>query len=168
MLNNKKGVIWVLLYMVFTKNCFTFRHFPTWVKQIHPLKKSRGVTSASWPNMPIGWCVVGVLAQSGCRRFIQVDAAHWWWLRRFPPFHVKCFEYPEKHYINVTNYYYKMCFQQGFLNIYFRYLNFNLPQEGTFTGTVNVFTLMRNTRQKKEFTFRVFIWLASEDWLLSQ
>ncbi len=93
-----------------------------------PLKKSRGVTSASWPNLPIGWCVVGVLAQSGCRCFIQVDAAHWWWLRRFPPFHVTCFEYPEKHYINVTNYYYKMCFQQGFLNIYFRYLNFNLPQ----------------------------------------
>ncbi len=29
-------------------------------------------------------CVVGVLAQYGCCRIIQVDAAHWWWLRRFP------------------------------------------------------------------------------------
>jgi len=31
------------------------------------------------------WCVVGVLAQYGCRHIIQVDAAHWWWLRRSPP-----------------------------------------------------------------------------------
>ncbi|XP_067287130.1 FAST kinase domain-containing protein 3, mitochondrial isoform X2 [Pseudorasbora parva] len=30
------------------------------------------------------WCLVSVLAQYGCRRIIQVDAAHWWWLRRFP------------------------------------------------------------------------------------
>ncbi len=46
--------------------------------------------------------------QYGCRRIIiQVDAAHWWWLRRSPPpFYIKRFEYPEKHYINVTNYYY--------------------------------------------------------------
>ncbi len=44
----------------------------------------------------------------GCRRIIQVDAAHWWWLRRFPHFYVNHFEYPEKRYINVTNdYYYK-------------------------------------------------------------
>jgi len=28
--------------------------------------------------------VVGVLAQYGCRRIIQVDAAHSWWLRIFP------------------------------------------------------------------------------------
>jgi len=39
-----------------------------------------------------------------CR--FQVDAAHWWWLRRFPPFYVKRFECPEKRYINVMNYYY--------------------------------------------------------------
>ncbi len=32
---------------------------------------------------PISWCVVGVLAQYGCRRIIQVDAAQWWWMRRF-------------------------------------------------------------------------------------
>ncbi len=50
---------------------------------------------------------MGVLAHYGCRRIIiQVDAAHWCWLRRFPPFYVKCFEYPEKRYINVTNYSY--------------------------------------------------------------
>ncbi len=48
---------------------------------------------------------MGVLAQYGCRRIIQVDAAHWWWMRRFPHFNVNRFEYPEKHYINVTNYY---------------------------------------------------------------
>ncbi len=94
-----------------------------------PSKKSRGVTPASWPNLPIGlwsswppnhlqtligfivssppvsWCVVGVLAHYGCRRIIQVDAAHWWWMRRFPPFYVKRFECLEKRYINVTNYY---------------------------------------------------------------
>ncbi len=75
-----------------------------------PLKKSRGVTPASWPNSPTGlcpswppnhshtligfitvsspavsWCVVRVLAHYGCRRIIHVDAAHWWWTRRFPP-----------------------------------------------------------------------------------
>ncbi len=33
---------------------------------------------------PISWCVVGVLAHYGCRRIIQVDAAHWWWMKRFP------------------------------------------------------------------------------------
>ncbi len=30
------------------------------------------------------WCVVSVLAHYGCRRIIQVDAAHWWWMRRSP------------------------------------------------------------------------------------
>jgi len=70
---------------------------------------SRGVTPASganlpnglcpsWPSNhphilvnfiivsspPVSWCVVGVLAQYGCRCIIQVDAAHWWRLRRFP------------------------------------------------------------------------------------
>ncbi len=29
-------------------------------------------------------CVVGVLAHSGCHHIIQVDAAHWWWMRRYP------------------------------------------------------------------------------------
>jgi len=28
---------------------------------------------------PKSWCVVGVLAQYGCRRIIQEDAVHWWW-----------------------------------------------------------------------------------------
>ena len=84
-------------------------------------RKSRGVTPVSWPNLPIGlcpswppnhpciligfitvsnppvsWCVVGVLAQYGYRRIIQVDAAHWWWLRRIPFPYVKRFEVPEK------------------------------------------------------------------------
>jgi len=31
-------------------------------------------------------CVVGVLMQYGCRCIIQVDPAHWWGLKRFPPF----------------------------------------------------------------------------------
>ncbi len=31
---------------------------------------------------PISWCVVGILAHYGCRRIIQVDAVHWWWMRR--------------------------------------------------------------------------------------
>ncbi len=95
-----------------------------------PSKKSRGVTPASWPNLPFGlwpswphnhphtligfitvssppvsWCVVGILEHYGCRRIIQVDAAHLWWMRRFP-FNVKRFECLEKHYINATNYYY--------------------------------------------------------------
>ncbi len=38
--------------------------------------------------------------------FNQVDAAHWWWMRRYTPYYVKRFECLEKHYINVTNYYY--------------------------------------------------------------
>ncbi len=55
--------------------------------------------SASSP--PVSWCVVGVLVHYGCRRIIQVDAAHWWWMRRY----VKRFECLEKRYINVTNNY---------------------------------------------------------------
>ncbi len=33
------------------------------------------------------WCVVSALAPLSCgsRRIIQVDAAHWWWLRRDNP-----------------------------------------------------------------------------------
>ncbi len=33
------------------------------------------------------WCVASALApfSCGCRRIIQADAAHWWWLRRTPP-----------------------------------------------------------------------------------
>ncbi len=95
-----------------------------------PSKKSRGITQASWPNFPIGlwpswpsnhphiywlasslvssppvsWSVVGVLAQwlpshhpdGFCT--LVVD--------EITPFYVKRFEYPEKHYINVTNYNY--------------------------------------------------------------
>jgi len=53
---------------------------------------------------PINWCVVGILAQYGCRRIIQVDAAHQWWLRRCKsPFHVNRFEYPEKANVNNLN-----------------------------------------------------------------
>ncbi len=61
---------------------------------------------------PVSWCVVGFPAHYGCRRIIQVDATHWWWMRRFPPL-CKRFEYPEKRYIHVTNYYY-----------YYKYLPF--------------------------------------------
>jgi len=50
-------------------------------------------------SAPVSWCV-GILSLYGCRRIIQVDAAHWWW------FHVKRFECLEKRYINVMNYYY--------------------------------------------------------------
>ncbi len=79
-------------------------------------EKSRGVTSAYWPNSPLGlwpswpsnnphicwlvlpisWCVVGILAHFGCHRIVQVDAAHWWWIRRYPPHNVKHFECLEK------------------------------------------------------------------------
>ncbi len=34
-------------------------------------------TLHSVSSPPVSWCVVGVLAQYGCRRIIQVDAAHW-------------------------------------------------------------------------------------------
>ncbi len=87
-----------------------------------PSKKSRGVPPASWPNSPTGlwpswppnnphtligfitvfsspisWCVVGVLAHYGCRRIIQVDAAHWWWMRReIPPLLCKALRVPRK------------------------------------------------------------------------
>ncbi len=56
-------------------------------------------------SLPVNWCVAGVLVQCVCRRIIQLDAAHWWWMRRYPPYCVKCKEYLEKRYINVTNYY---------------------------------------------------------------
>jgi len=39
---------------------------------------------------PISWCVVGVLAQYGCLCIIQVDAAYWWWLTKFPFPYKKC------------------------------------------------------------------------------
>ncbi len=37
------------------------------------------------------WCVVSTLAplSCGCCRIIQVDAAHWWWLRRDPLYDCK-------------------------------------------------------------------------------
>ncbi len=53
---------------------------------------------------------MGVVAHYGCRRIIQVDAAHWWWMRRFPPLYVKRFEHLKKRYINITNYYYYYAF----------------------------------------------------------
>ncbi len=45
--------------------------------------------------------MVGVLAHYGCRLIIQVVVVD-----EIPPFYVKRIEYPEKRYINVTNYYY--------------------------------------------------------------
>ncbi len=65
-------------------------------------------TSADWlhhsvSSPPVSWRVVGVLAYYGCRRIIQVDAAHWWWMRRYPPYYVECLEKAEKCYINVIN-----------------------------------------------------------------
>ncbi len=93
-----------------------------------PSKKSSGITPASWQNSPIvlwppwppnhphaliglhhsvssppiSWCVVSVLAQNGCRSIIQVDAAHWWWMRGYPAYYLKCFECLEKRNINLT------------------------------------------------------------------
>ncbi len=40
-----------------------------------------------------------------------------------PPFYVKCFEYPVKHYINVTNYYYYLL------------INYYMKFEGVFENT---------------------------------
>ncbi len=54
------------------------------------------------------WCVVSALAPLSCgsRRIIQVDAAHWWWLRRDPPhMTVKrfgCTTIHKKRYINAS------------------------------------------------------------------
>ncbi len=95
-----------------------------------PSKKSRGVTPAFWPNFPIGlwpsWPpnnshkLIGFIILSplhnklvcggrsgeiwlpshhpgGCCTLVVVE--------EIPPFYVKCFEYPEKRYINSTNYY---------------------------------------------------------------
>ncbi len=39
---------------------------------------------------------MGVLEQYGCRRIIQVDAAHCWWMRRFPPLLCKALWVPRK------------------------------------------------------------------------
>jgi len=60
-------------------------------------------TNTDWLSRCL-WCVVGVLPQYGCRYIIQVDAAHWWWLRRSTLPFVKRFECQEKCYINVINY----------------------------------------------------------------
>ncbi len=75
------------------------------------------IISIQWLSSSLGllstcsWCVGGVLGHYGCRRIIQVDAAHWWWMRRSPPLiYVKHFEYPKKRYIDVTNYYYYVVF----------------------------------------------------------
>ncbi len=53
-------------------------------------------------------CVVSTLAPlcRGCRRIIQVDAAHWWWLRRDPPHDCKALwvyrNTQETRYINAS------------------------------------------------------------------
>ncbi len=62
--------------------------------QISPLASDHHglliIPYTDWLHHPVSssvsWCVVGVLAQYGCRHIIQVDATHWWWLRR-PPTH---------------------------------------------------------------------------------
>ncbi len=71
----------------------------------------------------VSWCAVGILAHYGCRHISKLvcgghSGALWLpshhpggcctlvVVEDIPPFYVKCFEYPEKHYINVTNYYY--------------------------------------------------------------
>ncbi len=36
-----------------------------------------------------------------CRRISQVDAAHWCWMRRYPPYYLKRLECLEKRYIIV-------------------------------------------------------------------
>ncbi len=54
------------------------------------------------------WCVVSVLAPLSCgsRSIIQVDAAHWWWLRRDPPHMIVkrfgCTTIHKKRYINAS------------------------------------------------------------------
>jgi len=50
---------------------------PSW-----PLNHPHIYSLASVSSSPVSCCVVGILAQYGCRRINQVDAAHWWWLRR--------------------------------------------------------------------------------------
>ncbi len=54
----------------------------------------------------------GVLVHYGCRRIIS-RCCTLVVVEEIPPFYVKRFEYPEKRYINVTNYYY-----------YYKYLPF--------------------------------------------
>ncbi len=60
-----------------------------------------GVWGVFWPNM------AAVASSGGCCTLVVVE--------EIPPFYVKCFEYPEKLYINVTNYY------------YYKYLPFYFP-----------------------------------------
>ncbi len=96
--------------------------WPSWPPN-HPHTLIGFITLSPLP--PVSWCVVGILAHYGCHRIIQVDAAHWWWLRRLRHFNVKRFEYPEKRYIHVTNYYY-----------YYKYLPFIffVTLKGCITG----------------------------------
>ncbi len=64
------------------------------------LHQYSGVWWAFWRNLD---------AFTSC----TLNAAHWWWLRRF--FYVKGFEYPEKRYINVINYYYYVLLQTHYI-----------------------------------------------------
>ncbi len=41
--------------------------------------------ASSLPPLHLYLVCGGRSVQYGCRRIIQVDAAHWWWMRRFPP-----------------------------------------------------------------------------------
>ncbi len=51
---------------------------PSVLSLLNKLKKTLSLSTSKL-------VVVGVLAHYGCRRIIQVNAAHWWWLRRSPP-----------------------------------------------------------------------------------
>ncbi len=96
-----------------------------------PSKKSRGVTPASWPNSPIdlwpSWppnhphTLIGFITRLfSTNKLVCGGRSGAIWLpshhhpggcctlvvdEEIPPFYVKRFEYPEKHYINVRNYY---------------------------------------------------------------
>ena len=97
-----------------------------------PSKKSRGLTPASWPNLPTGLCpswppnpphiMIGTssLCLLSTNQLVCGVRSGAKWLpsrhpggcctlvvdEEIPPHCVKCFECPEKRYINVTNYYY--------------------------------------------------------------
>ncbi len=66
------------------------------------------LSTCSWCVWGVFWSNMAAVASSGGCCTLVVD-------EEIPPFYVKCFEYPEKLYINVTNYY------------YYKYLPFYFP-----------------------------------------
>ncbi len=89
-------------------------------------EKSRGVTSASWPNSPIGLLIIPISAD-WLHHSVSSPPISWCggrsgalWLpshhpggcctlevdEEIPPDNVECLEKAEKHYINVMDYYY--------------------------------------------------------------